>query len=130
MLGVAALVLLMNSLGVDAMLGGVMLGLGVGYNLCLKHAPFSACAVGQWPRYAILALRYLLGVIGAAAIFLFLRLVLPGEHTLFVAIPSWGVGSPYTRLAEFLLASALGLWAGFGAPWCFLRTGLAQARDE
>jgi membrane-associated phospholipid phosphatase len=130
MIGVAALVLLLNTLGVDVMLGGVILGLGAGYNLCLKHAPFSARAAGKWPRYALLALRYLLGVIGAAAIALFLRLVLPGEHTLFVAIPAWGVGSPYTSLAKFLLAGALGLWAGFGAPWCFLRTGLAQARDD
>jgi hypothetical protein len=93
-------------------------------------------AVSQRPRYAqrprcaTLALRYLLGVIGAAAIVLFLRLVLPGKHTLFTAIPSWGEGSPYTSLAEFLLAGALGVWAGFGAPWCFLRTGLAQAHDE
>ncbi|MDR2419530.1 MAG: phosphatase PAP2 family protein [Treponema sp.] len=129
-LSVAALALLMNMLGVDVMLGGIMLGLGVAYSLCLKHAPFSARAVGQRPSYAILASRYLLGLIIAAAIVLFLPLVLPGEHTLFVAIPLWGMGSPYTGLAEFLLAGILGLWAGFGAPWCFLRTGLVQVRDE
>ncbi|MDR2537780.1 MAG: phosphatase PAP2 family protein [Treponema sp.] len=126
----AALVLLMNMLGVDVTLGGIVLGLGVAYSLCLKHAPFSAHAVGQGPRYALLASRYLLGLIIAVAIVLFLRLVLPGEHTLFAAIPLWGMGSPYTSLAEFLLAGALGLWAGFGAPWCFLRAGLVQARVE
>ncbi|MDR0636942.1 MAG: phosphatase PAP2 family protein [Treponema sp.] len=126
----AALALLMNMLGVDVMLGGAMLGLSVGYSLCLKYAPFSARAVGQKSRYAVLTSRYLLGLIITAAIVLFLRLVLPGEHTLFVAIPLWGLGSPYTRLAEFLLAGALGLWAGLGAPWCFLRTGLVQVSDE
>ncbi|MDR1324696.1 MAG: phosphatase PAP2 family protein [Treponema sp.] len=127
----AALTLLMNMLGVDVMLGGIMLGLGAAYSLCLKHAPFSARAVGQRPRcYAVLASRYLLGLIIAVAIALFLRLVLPGEHTLFAANPLWGMGSPYTSLAEFLLAGALGLWVGFGAPWCFLRTGLVHACDE
>lgn len=122
----ATLTLLMNTLGVNVMLGGILLGISVGYSLCLKHTSFSARAVGQRPRYAVLASRYLLGLIIAVAIVLFLRLVLPGEHTLFTAIPLWGMGSPYTSLAEFLLAGALGLWAGFGAPWCFLRTGLAQ----
>jgi membrane-associated phospholipid phosphatase len=126
----AVLTLLMNILGVDVMLGGIVLGIGVGYSLCLKHAPFSACAVGQRPRYAVLASRYLLGLIIALAIILFLRLILPGEHTLFDAIPLWGLGSPYTRLAEFLLAGILGLWVSLGAPWCFLRTGLVQACDE
>ncbi|MDR1400396.1 MAG: phosphatase PAP2 family protein [Treponema sp.] len=129
-LSATTLVLLMNMLGINVMLGGILLGISVGYSLCLKHVLFSAHTAGQRPRYAVRASRYLLGLIGAAAIALFLRLVLPGEHTLFTAIPLWSIGSPYTSLAEFLLTGALGLWAGFGAPWCFLRTGLAHARSK
>ncbi|MDR3303166.1 MAG: phosphatase PAP2 family protein [Treponema sp.] len=126
MISAAALAMLTNALGVNVMLGGAMLGIGVGYALSLRHGRFSA----RSPRYAMLCVRFMLGIVGGGAIGLFLSLILPGKRSLFAALPLWGAGSPYHSLAEFVLAGALGLWMSFGAPWCFLRLHLAGAEAE
>jgi membrane-associated phospholipid phosphatase len=111
----------------DRRLPAALLGFGLGYSLMRASFPFDAGgrAGGKIPRPVLLGLRCVLGFAGAAAIYLALRLVLPGEASLFAAFPQWGEFSPYYELGSFIRYGLLGLWISAGATGLFLRLGLA-----
>jgi membrane-associated phospholipid phosphatase len=130
LIAAAALALLMNASGADRSLGGMFLGFCGGYSLMRRHIPFTAQGPvrGGKPGVFILAARYILGLAGAAAIYLGLRSLLPGEASFLAEIPVWGAASPYYEMGRFLRYGLLGLWASAGAPWLFHRLGLAGGR--
>jgi membrane-associated phospholipid phosphatase len=123
----AAIALVMNASGADRDVGGLFLGVGCGYSLMLRYLHFTARGPvrGRKPGGFILGARYLLGLAGAAVIYLGLRRVLPGETSFLAEIPLWGAASPYYELGRFLRYGLLGLWASAGAPWLFRAVGLA-----
>ena len=127
LIAAAAIALLMNASGADRNLGGLFLGLCGGYSLMRASFPFAARGPvrGGKPGAFILAGRYILGLAGSAVIYLGLRRLLPGEASFLAEIPVWGAASPYYELGRFLRYGLLGLWAAAGAPWLFLRLGLA-----
>ena len=118
--------LTMNSLyPVDRMLPAVFLGFCLGYNIMRRNFPFSAAekTVGKKPLVCVM--RCLTGFAGMTLIYSVLRLILPGEGSLFRGIPLWGQYSPYYEIGRFLRYGAIGLWASAGAPYVFQRMGLA-----
>ena len=74
------------------------------------------------PGFLVPGLRYALGIIGAAIIFMGLRLIIPGENSVF---GSMDFLKPYYELGRFIRYGLLGLWASAGAPRIFQKTGLA-----
>jgi membrane-associated phospholipid phosphatase len=128
----AAAAFLMTSLySGDRRLPAALLGFGLGYSLMRASFPFDAGGIagGKIPRPVLLGLRGILGFACAAAIYLGLRLVLPGEASLFAAFPQWGEFSPYYELGSFIRYGLLGLWTSAGAPRLFLRLGLAAPSE-
>jgi membrane-associated phospholipid phosphatase len=88
----------------------VMMGMGVGLALVRRVAPFSA-AGPLWQR----VVRLLVGAIGLLVVYLGLKFAFPGEgEPLYFAM----------RVVRYVL---VGLWAGLGAPWLFLRLRLASS---
>jgi hypothetical protein len=67
---------------------------------------------------------------GAAVMYLSLEFILPGETSLFSSFPQWDLGSPYYELGRFVRYGLLGLWVSAGAPWIFLRLGIAGSGLE
>jgi membrane-associated phospholipid phosphatase len=133
MISAALIALLMNALHPqDTSLSGLFLGLAAGYNLMRKYTPFSAGARpgGEKPRAACLVPRYLLGLTGAAIIYLGLRLLLPGESSLWAGSSLWKIMSPYYELGRFLRYGLLGLWAALGAPWVFTQIDQRRRPDN
>jgi hypothetical protein len=109
----AAAALGMNALNPEETgLPGALFGLVVGAALASSRARFDA-ASGSLARKA---LRLAAGTAGAAAIYFGLKVVLPGE------------GSANYALFRFLRYGVLGAWVSLGAPWVFLRLGLAEER--
>ncbi|QQO09249.1 phosphatase PAP2 family protein [Breznakiella homolactica] len=116
----AAVSLLMNAVyPEDTNLSGLFLGMGAGYSLMVNRFPFSAGKGpdGLKPKFPVLILRYITGLAGALVIFLALKALLPGET------------SAYYQLGRFVRYGAAGFWVCAGAPWLFLRFGLAGRRD-
>jgi hypothetical protein len=110
----------------DRRLPATLLGFGLGYSLMRFSFPFEARRAVNGSRPLLLGLRGILGFAGAAAVYLGLRLVLPGESSLFAASsPQWGGASSYYELGSFIRYGLLGLWISAGAPRLFLRLGLA-----
>jgi membrane-associated phospholipid phosphatase len=109
----------------DRRLPAILLGFGLGYSLMRASFPFDARRMVKGRRSLLPGLRCLLGAAGTAALYLGLRLVLPGEDSLFAALPLWGRASPYYELGSFIRYGILGLWISAGAPRLFLRLGLA-----
>jgi membrane-associated phospholipid phosphatase len=132
MVVVAALTLLMNTMGTDAAIAGMFLGFGLGYALMIARIRFAAQAPinpgGKRPGIAFLCLRCVFGALTAGAIYLVLNLVFPGEGSLFAAIPGWGPESPYQELGRFIRYGCLGFWVSAGAPWFFVRLKIAGTR--
>jgi membrane-associated phospholipid phosphatase len=88
----------------------VLMGLGVGAVTSRRVAPFtSAGSLGKR------VLRFLVGVVGIFALYLGLSLLFPRE------------GEPLYLLLRVVRYALIGLWAGLGAPWLFLRLGLASS---
>jgi membrane-associated phospholipid phosphatase len=90
---------------------GVFLGLGLGFILETRTVNFSVR--GRWWQRV---LRYLIGIAGLMAIRL-------------------GLGALFEGLAPALVFRLIryglvGFWAGFGAPWVFVRAGLAGVCDD
>ncbi|MDR3139006.1 MAG: phosphatase PAP2 family protein [Treponema sp.] len=114
----------------DTSLGGLFLGFCAGYNLMLKHSPFSAGPGGEQTAGNLirLGLRYLAGLAGTVCIYLGLRLLLPGESSLWA--PLGGGLSPYYSLSRFLQYGLLGIWTTWGTGGVFLRLNLAERRAE
>jgi glycerophosphoryl diester phosphodiesterase len=127
LIAAAAVAFLMNASGMDRNLGGMFLGLCGGYSLMRANFPFVAGGTALNGRVFILAGRYVLGLAGSVIIYLGLRRLLPGEDSFLAEISVWGAASPYYEMGRFLRYGLLGLWASAGAPWFFLRLGLAGA---
>jgi len=109
-IAIALIALVMNFLDQrDTSIAGIFLGAGLGFLLAEKYAAFEARG-GLGSKI----LRYLIGLAGAAAIYLGLKAVLPGQ------------GSELYALCRFLRYALVGAWIGLGAPWVFLRLHLAE----
>jgi hypothetical protein len=72
-------------------------------------------------------LRCITGFAGLVVIYVVLRLLFPGEGSLFSYIPIWGQTSPFYELGRFIRYGMIGLWASAGAPMVFQRMGLSFA---
>ena len=92
---------------------GVFLGAGVGIVLTGQWVPFSA-AGPLWQR----AVRLLLGAAVLLALRFGLKAIFPDE------------GEALYALARFVRYVLIGLWAGLGAPWMFLKLRLAPSSKE
>jgi len=120
--------LIMNGLyPKDRTLPALLLGFCLGYVLMKQRFPFSARGEikGKRPGLSAAVLRCVIGLAGMAVIYLALRLILPGEGSIFRDIPSWGAASSFYELGRFIRYGLLGLWASAGAPRIFQRMGLA-----
>lgn len=109
-IGAAAIALAMNFLDMrDTSIAGIFLGASLGFLFAEKYAAFEAKG-----GIGAKALRYLVGLAGAAVIYLGLKAILPGQ------------GSQLYSLCRFLRYTLVGAWIAFGAPWLFLRLRLAE----
>lgn len=109
----AAAALGMNALNPgETGLPGALFGMAAGAVLASSRARFDA-ASGTPARKA---LRLAAGTAGAAAVYFGLKALFPGE------------GSVNYALFRFLRYGILGAWVSLGAPWVFLRAGLAEER--
>ena len=82
--------------------------LGASAGLLIPGGDFSAAGPVQRR-----VLRYLLGIAGTVVLYVGLSLLFPGK------------GQTGYALLRFIRYTVLGLWITFGAPWVFLRIGLA-----
>ncbi|MBE7554856.1 MAG: phosphatase PAP2 family protein [Anaerolineales bacterium] len=87
---------------------GVILGMGLGLVLERRWLGFETGGLG-WQR----VLRFLLGGAVMVGLWLGLRLAFAGLEPAF--------------LFRFSRYALMGLWGAFGAPWVFVRIGLAKA---
>lgn len=87
------------------------LGLGIGFALELRFVRFSARGV-WWKRL----LRLVVGLAGIALLRFGLRALFAGLEPVLVF-----------RLVRY---SLIGLWGAFGAPWVFVRAGLAEGHAD
>ena len=90
---------------------GAFAGIAVGVALAIRYLDFDAGGP-IWKR----TVRFVLGVAVVAGIVFGLRLVFPGRED-----------SSYVVL-RFIRYGLAGAWISLGAPWLFLRLGLAEAR--
>ncbi|MFV1859084.1 MAG: phosphatase PAP2 family protein [Anaerolineales bacterium] len=91
---------------------GAFAGIAVGVALGLRYLDFDAGGA-IWKR----ALRFLLGVAVVASIYFGLRFIFPGE------------GESLYAVFRFIRYGLVGLWISLGAPWLFLRLGLADTEQ-
>jgi membrane-associated phospholipid phosphatase len=88
----------------------VLMGLGAGAATGRRAATYTAAgSLGKR------ALRFLVGVVGIFILYLGLSLLFPSE------------GEPLYFVLRVVRYALIGLWAGLGAPWLFLRLGLASS---
>ncbi len=87
----------------------VLMGMGVGVALLRRGAPFSADGP-LWQRVA----RFFVGAVVLLILYFGLKFVFPGE------------GEPLYFVLRVVRYALVGLWAGLGAPWLFLRLRLAS----
>ena len=130
---IAAIALLMTGVYThDRTLPALFLGFCLGFTIMKNRFPFSARAEinGKKPGIRIMLFRCLTGLIGVVIVYLGLRLILPGEGSLFASIPIWGKASPFYEIGRFLRYGMLGFWASAGAPYIFQRMGLAAAKSN
>ena len=128
-ISIAVIALAMNGLyPKDRSLPAVFLGFCAGYVLMKEHFPFFAQKEinGKKPGIHVMILRCLIGFSGIVIIYVGLKLLFPGEGSLFEDIPVWGKGSPFYELGRFIRYGLIGLWASAGAPKIFQRAGLAS----
>ena len=110
-IAIALVALAMNFLDQrDTSIAGIFLGAGLGFLFAEKYAAYEAGG-----RLGAKVLRYLVGLAGAAVIYLGLKAVLPGP------------GEQLYALCRFLRYAFVGAWIGLGAPWVFLKLHLAEA---
>jgi len=84
---------------------------GVGYGLLLFHSFIGEIRPGNWLKRFF---SFLVGIIGIGILYLGLKLILPSE------------GQSFYQLSRFFRYLLLGIWISFGAPWLFIRMGLAH----
>lgn len=124
----AIIAFLMNAVYPQGLsLSALFLGFCVGYTVMQKNFPFSAQAElnEKKPGLPIITIRCLTGFLGLALIFMILRLLLPGEGSLFADFIVWGSDSPYNDLGLFLRYGLLGFWITAGAPKIFQQMRLS-----
>ena len=116
----------------DKSLPALFLGFCLGYTMMKKHFPFSARGKinGKKPGVLVMFIRCLTGFLGMVVIYLGLRLILPGEGSIFSGIPIWGHASPFYEIGRFIRYSLLGVWVAAGAPWIFIKMRLAAVPPE
>jgi hypothetical protein len=90
---------------------GAFAGIAVGVALAIRYLDFDAGGP-IWKR----AIRFVLGVAVVAGIVFGLRLVFPSE------------GNSLYAVLRFIRYGLAGAWISLGAPWLFLRLGLADMR--
>jgi membrane-associated phospholipid phosphatase len=128
----AAIALVMNGIyPKNRTLPALFLGFCIGYNLRKKRFPFSAGKKinGKKPPLQARVFRCLTGFAGMAILFFGLRLILPGEGSLFSEIPLWSRASPFYEIGRFVRYGLLGFWASAGAPYMFQRMEPALVSD-
>jgi len=110
----------------------VFLGFCLGYNIMKNNFPFSAQSeiTIKEKKILVMLFRCLTGFAGLVVIYVVLRLLLPGEGSLFSYIPMWGRASPFYELGRFIRYGMVGLWASAGAPMVFQRMGLSFAAEN
>ena len=107
---VAAIALGMNVITKqDTSLGGVFFGLAAAAVYARKAAPFSVSG-----SFLKRALRYLVGMATVGIVYALPKLLLAGIEA---------DGPPLLRFLRYAL---LGAWVAAGAPWLFLKLGLAE----
>jgi membrane-associated phospholipid phosphatase len=111
----------------DRSLPALFLGFCLGYNIMKKNFPFSTRNEFKRKNLFIMFSRCFTGFAGLAAVYVVLRLLLPGEGSLFSYVPLWGRASPFYELGHFIRCGVTGLWASAGAPMVFQRMGLSSA---
>ena len=84
---------------------------GIGYGLLFFSSSIGGIRPGNWMQRLI---SFLVGVIGIGIFYLGLKLLLPSEDQSFY------------QLCRFFRYLLLGIWISFGAPWLFIRMGLAR----
>jgi hypothetical protein len=107
----------------DRSLPALFLGFCAGYALMKKRFPFSA---GDTRKPLVFAFRCVIGFAGMTVIYAGLRLIFPGEGSIFKDITFWGESSPFYELGRFIRYGLVGMWAAAGAPWVFRQMGLAH----
>ena len=88
---------------------------GIGYGLLLFSSSIGGIRPGNWLQRLI---SFLVGVIGIGIFYLGLKLILPSE------------GQSFYQLFRFFRYLLLGMWISFGAPWLFIRMGLARQVEK
>jgi len=91
-------------------ISGVAALTGVGYGLIL-FSSIGGIRPGSWLQRLY---SFLLGLFGIVILYLGLKLILPSE------------GQAFYQLCRFFRYLLLGIWISFGAPWLFIRLGLAD----
>jgi len=125
----AAVALLMNGLfPQERSFPALFLGFCLGYAMMKQRFPFSPQEdiAGEKPGLQIMIFRCFTGFVSTAALFLVLRLIFPGEGSLFRDLPIWGPASPFYDMGQFIRYGLLGFWVTAGVPRLFQRMGLAQ----
>jgi membrane-associated phospholipid phosphatase len=90
---------------------GALAGIAVGVALTMRYLEFDAGGL-LWKR----AIRFFLGAAVVSAIYFGLRMIFPSE------------GESLYAVFRFIRYGLVGLWISLGAPWLFLRVGLADSR--
>jgi len=88
---------------------------GIGYGLLFFSSSIGGIRPGNWLQRMI---SFLVGVIGIGIFYLGLKLILPLE------------GQSFYQLFRFFRYLLLGIWISFGAPWLFIRMGLARQVEK
>jgi hypothetical protein len=111
---VTAVTLFMNVLTQnETSLSGAFFGLAGASIYAKKTAPFSATVGGFWKK----ALRYLFGMATVAIVYALPKLLLAEIEA---------SGPPLVRFLRYAL---VGAWVATGAPWLFLKLGLAESES-
>lgn len=111
---VATVSIVMNALlPEDTSASGVFLGTAVGAIFMFEKVRFEARS-GTIARKAV---RLLLGLAGLAVLYVGVKMIAPGE------------GEANYALFRFVRYGLLGAWVSFGAPWVFVKTGLAGVSE-
>ena len=92
-------------------ISGVAALIGVGYGLLLFSSSIGGIRPGSWLQRLS---SFFLGLFGIGILYLGLKLILPSE------------GQAFYQLCRFFRYLLLGMWISFGAPWLFIRLGLAD----
>jgi len=88
---------------------------GVGYGLLFFSSSIGGIRPGSWLQRLF---SFLVGIIGIGIFYLGLKLILPLE------------GQSFYQLFRFFRYLLLGIWISFGAPWLFIRMGLARQVEK